>query len=81
MKRILITVMLTLTGCEHSQDSGYSHEACRQNIIEEFKTLDVAELHYNYTFIVRTPNGDVWYMEQMGSKPGTTLKTQLFQGK
>lgn len=58
----------------------FNNTACRQAVVEEMKTTDVANVPgKDFSFIARTSDGSVWIVETMSSKtPDVTTKTQLF---
>ncbi len=74
----LISCMAGLSGCD---GGGWNHALCRQAVVDEVKTTDVQLVPgQDWRWIARASNGDVWYVETMGSKPDVTAKTLIFKG-
>ena len=73
---LTFVAMALLTGCDTSYTDG---AAKRQAVIDAFKTTDIQAVPgYFNEWIVRTPNGEVWYAQTYSDKPEITGKTILF---
>ena len=83
MKRFLLVtaVALLLVGCNNTANSAYH---CRRSVEETFPGSEISispDSDSSYRFLVREPNGTVWYVETMSSAgPQVTKKELIFKG-
>ena len=77
---IVLAMIIPIAGC--SRGDGWNQTKLRQAIVEEMKTTEIVRYPDNdYKFIVRTPDGAVWFVEMMGTKAEITAKALLFPAK
>ena len=82
IKKILIglAMIVPIAGCERVD--GWNQTKLRQAIVDEMETTEIVRYPDNdYKFIVRTPDGAVWFVELMGPKAEITAKSLLFPAK
>jgi hypothetical protein len=72
MKKIIAFVAITfaLAGC-----SSYDHKACRDSVVRDVGTQDVAEVH-SFRFVARDSKGAIWYYETMNQTDTEISKKQ-----
>ncbi|MGZ8924620.1 MAG: hypothetical protein ACXW2E_01930 [Nitrososphaeraceae archaeon] len=76
MKRLIVVLCTLLSACDLD---GFSEAACLQAIQEEAKTTNVRVVPgFSYRYVVKKPDGSIWYYEIAGSRAEITSKTQLF---
>ena len=72
---VVIILFMFMTGC-----SGSNPTLCRQAVMDEMETYEVSTIpnRDNFTFIARTKDGAIWYVETYNSsKAKITAKTML----
>jgi hypothetical protein len=85
MKRFLLVTVFALgmVGClTNNADSTYH---CRRSVEAAFPGAEISnspDSDSSFRFLVREPNGAVWYVETMsGSGPQVTKKELIFKAK
>ena len=78
----LIGCLVMGVGVVGCSDPAFNSAACRQAVVDEFKTADVQNLEgAKFKFVVRDPDNNIWYVETMSSQSTkVTAKTMLFKG-
>lgn len=77
---IVLAMIIPIAGC--SRGDGWNQTKLRQAIVDEMNTTEIVRYPDNdYKFIVRTPDGAVWFVEMMGTKAEITAKALLFPAK
>lgn len=72
-----IICITLLCGCGSSD--GYNKTKLRNYITTEMKTTEIMAVpNYEYTFIVRTKDGAVWFVECMSKDAKITAKAMIF---
>jgi hypothetical protein len=84
MRKLLLVaaIALVMVGCKSNASSAYH---CRKSVENIFPGADISNSpssDSSYRFLVREPNGAVWYVETMSTAgPQVTKKELVFKAR